>query len=82
MSNSDSRVQFLRQIHKIHLATGRPLREILSSFLNIFSKLLENPQIAELLRFIFLGTVVEASRVVGQRIVDVMTKCLSPSKFL
>lgn len=70
-----NKVLALRQIHWLHMKTGRPFQEIIVFFSKIVKKLLDNPQVAELLRFIFLGTVVEASRLVGQRIVDMISKC-------
>lgn len=44
---------------------------------NVLSKLLENPHVAELLRFIFLGTIVETSRLAGQKVVDFAKHCRS-----
>lgn len=42
---------------------------------DIFLKLVSNPHIAELLRFIFLGTVVELSKIVGLKIVSFVKHC-------
>ena len=46
-----------------------------SAFRELVVKLLSNPHVAELLRFIFLGTVVETSRQLGQRAVDMAKHC-------
>jgi hypothetical protein len=46
-----------------------------SAFREVVVKLLANPHVAELLRFIFLGTVVETSRQLGQRAVDTVKHC-------
>ena len=40
-----------------------------------FPKLMANPQVAELLRFIFLGTVVETTRQIGTKAVDFAKHC-------
>ena len=42
---------------------------------NTFIRLVSNPHIAELLRFIFLGTVVELSKIVGLKIVSFAKHC-------
>lgn len=46
-----------------------------SAFRETVVKLLQNPHVAELLRFIFLGTVVETSRQIGQRAADFVRHC-------
>ena len=43
---------------------------------NVFLKLASNPHVAELLRFIFLGTVVELSKFVGLKIVSFAKHCM------
>ena len=53
----------------------RRLSTILTFFKTIVPKLLSNPQIAELFRFLFLGTIVETSRIAGQKAVDFIKHC-------
>ena len=60
---------FLRQLLSL------PSLLATSAFRELVVKLLSNPHVAELLRFIFLGTVVETSRQLGQRAVDMAKHC-------
>lgn len=48
---------------------------------NTFIRLVSNPHIAELLRFIFLGTVVELSKIVGLKIVSFAKHCTLRNPF-
>ena len=45
----------------------------------VIARLLSNPQIAELWRFIFLGSVVETGRIAGQKAVEAVSGCTSIS---
>lgn len=63
---------------KLNGSFTRP-KDIIKLLTGFIRRLLANPQIAELWRFIFLGTVVEAGRVAGQKLVDFVSSCeLSP----
>ncbi len=46
-----------------------------STFQECPGEMLENQHVAELLRFIFLGTVVETTRLAGQKAVDFAKHC-------
>ena len=63
------RLRFLKSIITV------PNHWVVQLFRNVLGKLLENPHIAELLRFIFLGTVVETTRQAGQKAVDFAKHC-------
>jgi hypothetical protein len=65
------RVAFLRLIHRIHLGSGHPWTELIE----LIRKLLSNPQVAELCRFVFLGTIVETGRMAAQKIADFISGC-------
>ena len=78
-----------RRKQTLTLPLGLCIRILVSSssglahFVKTFiPKLLANPQVAELLRFIFLGTVVESSRLAGQKIVDFVKHCESKFRCL
>ncbi|KAJ7065640.1 hypothetical protein C8F01DRAFT_1366589 [Mycena amicta] len=45
-------------------------KHLIRALVRLFKQSLENPQVAELLRFIFLGTVVETSRTIGVKMVS------------
>ena len=49
--------------------------------MGLVSRILENERVVELLRFLFLGTVLEASRVMSQKIHDAVKYCASLSLF-
>lgn len=52
-----------------------PGRYIFQALKNAIPKLLSNPHVAEILRFVFLGTVVEWSRLAGQKLTDIVKHC-------
>ncbi|KAJ7595072.1 P-loop containing nucleoside triphosphate hydrolase protein [Mycena floridula] len=60
-------------LRRIFLRSGRSWRQSIQIFSRLIAKLLSNPQIAELWRFIFLGSIVETGRIVGQKVVDVVS---------
>ena len=64
-----------RLLQRIQLKSGRSWLEIIRLLKRFVRRLLSNPPVAELLRFIFLGTVVETGRIVGQKVVDVVSSC-------
>jgi hypothetical protein len=55
----------------------QPWTTIVRLLRRVIDRLLSNPQIAELWRFIFLGTVVEAGRIAGQKVVEAVSSCRS-----
>ncbi|KAF7340565.1 p-loop containing nucleoside triphosphate hydrolase protein [Mycena sanguinolenta] len=59
-------VLLLRLIHRIRLVSGRSWTKLLTSVISTLRKLASQPQVAELFRFIFLGTIVETGRQVAQ----------------
>lgn len=52
-----------------------PGRYLFQALKNTIPKLLSNPHVAEILRFVFLGTVVEWSRLAGQKLADLVKHC-------
>ncbi|KAK7038512.1 p-loop containing nucleoside triphosphate hydrolase protein [Favolaschia claudopus] len=62
--------QLLRAIHNLSLRTGRTWTQLLAVIISTIRKLSTQPQVAELFRFVFLGTIVETGRQVAQWILD------------
>ncbi|KAJ7249803.1 P-loop containing nucleoside triphosphate hydrolase protein [Mycena haematopus] len=60
----------IRALRRVKLLSGRSWKHILRALISLCKQLLGNPQVAELLRFIFLGTVVETGRVIGAKMVS------------
>ncbi|KAJ6452448.1 hypothetical protein C8R45DRAFT_1040672 [Mycena sanguinolenta] len=56
----------LRLIRHIRLVSGRSWTKLLTSVISALRRLVSHPQVSELVRFIFLGTVVETGRQVAQ----------------
>nr|GAT44320.1 P-loop containing nucleoside triphosphate hydrolase protein [Mycena chlorophos] len=52
------------------LAQSSWISQLFQALIRLFRHSLQNPQVAELLRFIFLGTVVETSRAIGVKMVS------------
>ncbi|KAJ7144501.1 hypothetical protein C8R44DRAFT_865415 [Mycena epipterygia] len=61
---------FLRLITRLGLASGRSWTSLLAAATSFMCKIARQPQVAELLRFIFLGTIVETGRKIAQRITE------------
>lgn len=60
----------LRLISRLGLASGRPWMQLLRAAVTFIRRLATHPQVAELLRFIFLGTIVETGRQVAAKVAD------------
>ncbi|KAJ7075288.1 P-loop containing nucleoside triphosphate hydrolase protein [Mycena belliarum] len=60
----------IRALRRITLRSGRSWQQVLKTLALLLRRLLGNPQVAELIRFIFLGTIVETGRVVGAKMVS------------
>ncbi|KAJ7351438.1 P-loop containing nucleoside triphosphate hydrolase protein [Mycena albidolilacea] len=60
----------VRALLNVKSQSGRSWKQILRALAILLKRLLSNPQVAELLRFIFLGTVVETGRVIGAKMVS------------
>ena len=69
----------LRNARFIQKLIGLPNVWFFRFMRGIMGKVVENPYVAELLRFIFLGTIVETSRLVGQKVIDFAKHCKSLS---
>ncbi|KAJ7477695.1 hypothetical protein FB451DRAFT_192222 [Mycena latifolia] len=63
----------LRLISRLGLASGRSWTSFLAAAVSFLRKIATHPQVAELFRFIFLGTIVETGRKVAQKIADYTT---------
>ncbi|KAH8111598.1 hypothetical protein DFH11DRAFT_589794 [Phellopilus nigrolimitatus] len=61
---------FVRRLRLLQSLFNLPNTWIIQTIKNLLSRLLSNPHVAELLRFLFLGTVVEVSKVIGQKALD------------
>ncbi|CAK5276803.1 unnamed protein product [Mycena citricolor] len=59
-----------RAMGRVQSQSGRSWNQFIRAILLVFKRLLENPQVSELLRFMFLGTIVETSRVIGAKMVS------------
>ncbi|KAJ6610641.1 hypothetical protein B0H10DRAFT_1883311 [Mycena sp. CBHHK59/15] len=66
-------VSLLRLIYKLGLASGRSWTSLIAGAGSFLRRMASNPQIAELFRFIFLGTIVETGRRLGEKILDIAT---------
>jgi hypothetical protein len=71
------KIQLLSLLRKLLIGCRQPWATVLRSFSRLIERLLSNPHIADLWRFIFLGTLVETGRVVGQKMVDAVSSCTS-----
>ncbi|KAF7332904.1 p-loop containing nucleoside triphosphate hydrolase protein [Mycena venus] len=60
----------VRALRRVKTQSGHSWTQILRALALLLKRLLGNPQVAELLRFIFLGTVVETGRVIGAKMVS------------
>ncbi|KAJ7721840.1 P-loop containing nucleoside triphosphate hydrolase protein [Mycena maculata] len=60
----------IRGLRHLKIQSGRSWKEFIKFLLLLVKRMLGNPQVAELLRFIFLGTIVETGRVVGAKMVS------------
>ncbi|KAJ7196665.1 hypothetical protein GGX14DRAFT_195855 [Mycena pura] len=69
-------VVLLRLINHVGLVSGRSWTRLLASALLIIRKLATHPQVSELFRFIFLGTIVETGRQVAQWISSFARDCM------
>jgi hypothetical protein len=49
----------IRALRRVKTQSGRSWDQILKALVILFKQIMGNPQVAELLRFIFLGTIVE-----------------------
>ncbi|KAJ7656037.1 hypothetical protein DFH06DRAFT_475324 [Mycena polygramma] len=59
----------LLALRRFQTQSGRSWAHILRALARLLQRFLGNPQVAELLRFIFLGTIVETGRVIGAKMV-------------
>ncbi|KAJ7624490.1 P-loop containing nucleoside triphosphate hydrolase protein [Roridomyces roridus] len=60
----------LRALQNIKSQSGRSWSQVIQLFIQLVKRIMGNPQVAELVRFIFLGTIVETGRVVGAKMVS------------
>ncbi|KAJ7263450.1 P-loop containing nucleoside triphosphate hydrolase protein [Mycena rebaudengoi] len=60
----------IRGLRRIQYRSGRSWTHILRAFAMLLRRILGNAQVAELIRFIFLGTIVETGRVIGAKMVS------------
>ncbi|KAJ7479000.1 hypothetical protein FB451DRAFT_1240375 [Mycena latifolia] len=63
-------VPLLRLISRLGLASGRSSKTLLAAALSFIRKLATHRHVAELFRFMFLGTILETGRKVVQKIAD------------
>lgn len=73
--NSSLLRALLQRLRFVKTIITAPNHWMIQLFRNVIGKLLDNQHIAELLRFIFLGTVVETTRLAGQKAVDFAKHC-------
>ncbi|KAJ7277167.1 hypothetical protein C8J57DRAFT_1061163 [Mycena rebaudengoi] len=70
-------ILILRLIHRLRLrrlaSSRRPWARLLATVISFIRKIATHPQVAELLRFIFLGTIVETGRKLAQNIAEITT---------
>ncbi|KAJ6596281.1 P-loop containing nucleoside triphosphate hydrolase protein [Mycena vulgaris] len=66
-------VHLLRLINRLSLASGRSWTSLLAAAISFVRKMATHPQITELFRFIFLGTIVETGRKIAQKIAEFAT---------
>ncbi|KAJ7182315.1 P-loop containing nucleoside triphosphate hydrolase protein [Mycena crocata] len=67
---SPALASLLRLISRLGLASGRSWTTLLAATLSFIRKIGTHPQVAELFRFVFLGTVVETGRKVAEKIAE------------
>jgi hypothetical protein len=70
-------IGLLNLLRNLLIRGRQPWTTIVRLLGRVIDRLLSNPQIAELWRFIFLGTVVEAGRIAGQKVVEAVSSCTS-----
>jgi hypothetical protein len=68
-------IKLLRVINRVGLVSGRPWTKLLTPVITLIRKLISQPQVAELFRFIFLGTIVETGHQMAQWIADFTRDC-------
>jgi hypothetical protein len=70
------RIRLLSLLRKLLISSRQPWITGFRLLRRFIERLLSNPQIAELWRFIFLGTVVETGRIIGQKAVEAISSCM------
>ncbi|KAJ7613108.1 hypothetical protein FB45DRAFT_1065212, partial [Roridomyces roridus] len=60
----------VRAVQNIKHQSGRSWSQVIRLFIQLVKRIMGNPQVSELVRFIFLGTIVETGRVIGARMVS------------
>ena len=71
------RIRLLSLLRKLFISSRQPWITSFRLLRRFIERLLSNPQIAELWRFIFLGTVVETGRIIGQKAVEAISSCMT-----
>jgi hypothetical protein len=71
------RTRLYSLLRKLLIDSRRPWVTVIRLLGRFTERLLSNPQIAELWRFIFLGTLVETGRIAGQKVIEALTSCTS-----
>jgi hypothetical protein len=71
------KIRLLSLLRKLLISSRQPWLTVFRLLSRLIERLLSNPHIAELWRFIFLGTVVETGRIVGQKVVEAVSSCMS-----
>lgn len=71
------KIRLLGLLRKLLVSSRQPWATVVRLLGRLIQRLLSNPQIAELWRFIFLGSLVETGRIVGQKVVDAVSGCTS-----
>lgn len=67
------KIRLLGLLRKLLVSSRQPWATVVRLLGRLIQRLLSNPQIAELWRFIFLGSLVETGRIVGQKVVDAVS---------
>ncbi|KAJ7199026.1 P-loop containing nucleoside triphosphate hydrolase protein [Mycena pura] len=62
----------IRALRRVKILSGRSWKQVIKAFVLLLRQALSNPQVAELVRFIFLGTIVETGRVAGAKMVSLV----------
>ncbi|KAJ7096849.1 P-loop containing nucleoside triphosphate hydrolase protein [Mycena epipterygia] len=60
----------IRALRRVKIQSGRSWTQVIKMLVALVRRFLGNDQVSELLRFIFLGTIVETGRVVGAKMVS------------
>ena len=74
--------RLLRLLRRLLLNSGQSWRNILRSLGRLIERLLSNPYIADLWRFIFLGSLVETGRIISQKASNAVSSCMSLHYFV